>query len=681
MAVVAVDREGQITTWNRAAERMFGWELPEVIGSLLPVVPSSRREEHETLLRQTFAGETINGHETVRVNRNGELFPVSLSVAPVRDDNQHLSGAIAVLEDITERKRIELELKEKTAVLSTVTHSLNTLLDSGDWNAASQHLLAFAVRQSGSEFGFLGVALQHNVLRVFAQDAIAWDIRLSDPLPADAVPVRRTNDADSGHLNQLLTEVVTQGSADSGNSLMWALNLEGLTTGLPAIRSFLGVPIFKGKQAVGLIGIANRLGGYTGGELSSLETMFQAIGVLYDNYRRDLDHRALEEQQEKLEGQVRQSQKMEVLGRLAGGVAHDFNHLLMVLGGCSEFLDRSLPKESPARIYLDQIQRTTEKASAITKQLLAFSRKQVVEFRPTDLHESLTDSEFMLPRLLGSDIELTFRHEAKRSWILADPAQLEQVVANLAINARDAMPTGGRLTISTRNATNPPEDLADPARLPRGWVLLEVADTGTGMDEKTRAQIFEPFFTTKPGGKGTGLGLATVYGIVKQSHGHIHVNSSLGRGSIFELYFPVIDAPPPVPVVAKPLETSEESGSGVTVLIADDEAALRQAVVQILRTTGYKVLEAQTSSEALEMAQGYAGEIDVLLTDIVMPGLRGTELARRVAKIHPEIRVMYMSGYAEGFQDSPLPENSIFLQKPFRFATLLEQLKLVRRRF
>ena len=209
---------------------------------------------------------------------------------------------------------------------------------------------------------------------------------------------------------------------------------------------------------------------------------------------------------------------------------------------------------------------------------------------------------------------------------------------------------------------------------------MEVADTGTGMDAATRARIFEPFFTTKPDGKGTGLGLATVYGIVKQSRGHIHVDSTPGAGTRFKVAFPVTDAPPAAPALPKQPVISEESGSGATVLIADDEAALRQAVVQILRTNGYKVLEAQTSPEALEMAQGYSGTLDVLLTDIVMPGLRGTELARRVAKAHPEVQVIYMSGYAEGFQESPLPENSIFLQKPFRFATLLEQLKLVRRR-
>jgi signal transduction histidine kinase/CheY-like chemotaxis protein len=407
----------------------------------------------------------------------------------------------------------------------------------------------------------------------------------------------------------------------------------------------------------------------------------KATGVLYDSYRQNLRRKGLEEEQKRLESQVRQSQKMEVLGRLAGGVAHDFNNMLMVLGGCSELLDRSLPSESPARMYLDQIQRTTEKAAAITKQLLAFSRKQVVEFRLMDLHEALSESEFMLPRLLGSDIELTFHHSATQSWILSDPSQIEQVVANLAINSRDAMPQGGPLAISTRNTTRPPEDSVHVSSNNEGnWLVLEVADTGLGMDEKTRTQIFEPFFTTKPAGKGTGLGLATVYGIVKQSNGFIRVDTAPAKGTRFEIYFPTATPPPSFTQNAPSKEMSDSNGSGETILVADDETALRHAVVEILRSSGYKALEAQTATEALEMANQHAGKLDILLTDVVMPGLRGPELARRVTQTHPDIRVVYMSGYAEGFPETQLPENSAFLQKPFRFATLLEQLKLIRRK-
>ena len=377
----------------------------------------------------------------------------------------------------------------------------------------------------------------------------------------------------------------------------------------------------------------------------------------------------------RLEAQVRQVQKMEVLGRLAGGVAHDFNNLLMVLGGCSELLDKSLPEESRARVYLDQIQRTTEKATAITRQLLAFSRKQVLEVRPMDLHAALAASEFMLPRLLGSDIDLTFRQGATHSWILSDPSQIEQIIMNLAVNSRDAMPEGGRLSISTRNADSVPGGAEN-----RNWVVLEVEDTGTGMDDSTRARIFEPFFTTKLDGRGSGLGLATVYGIVKQSGANIHVESKVGQGTRFEISFPATEVHVKAQADAPPGTNASDSEIDATILVADDEPALRQAIVEILRGSGYKVLEADSSMQALEIARQHLAHLDILLTDIVMPGLRGPELAHRVAKIHPEVQIVYMSGYAEGLPEAQLPENATFLQKPFRFATLLQQLKLVRRR-
>ena len=379
-----------------------------------------------------------------------------------------------------------------------------------------------------------------------------------------------------------------------------------------------------------------------------------------------------------LTSQIRQAQKLEVLGRLAGGVAHDFNNMLMVLDGSTELLDRSLPTSSNARIYLDQIQRTSAKAAAITKQLLAFSRKQIVEFRSMDLHAALAETEFMLPRLLGSDIELSFHHNAAQSWIRSDPGQIEQVVANLAINARDAMPSGGRLTISTRNESRAPhrENGGSSHSL---WVVLEVADNGSGMDEKTRAQIFEPFFTTKPQGKGTGLGLSTVYGIVSQSHGYIQVHSAPGQGTRFEIFFPVDDSPRNGEA-HKPAAEHAESTPHATILLADDEAALRRAVAEILRQTGYTVFEADTALDALELAKSHAGEIEILLTDIVMPGLRGTELAAQVRMLRPGIKVIYMSGYAEGISETQLPDDAQYLQKPFRFATLLNMLRITLRK-
>jgi PAS domain S-box-containing protein len=679
MPVISSDLDGNVTAWNPAAERVFGWRAEEVLGKPAEIVPQDKAHEITELSQKTVSGEVTLGLETIRVNRQGLRFPASVSSAPVFDEDGTVSGTVRVIEDISERKKTELELREKSAVLTAVTQALTDFLDSGNWSAASQHLLRFAIQQTQSEYGFLGVILEGPVLRVLAHDGVTWDLKLNRALYEE----KMRQQAEVGyfeltHIHNLLGEVIGKGEPVISNSPKSDPRSGGMPAGHPPMHAFLGVPIFKGQQAVGLIGVANRPDGYTGQEVRYLETMSQATGVLYDNYRQSLRHIALEAQREKLEAQVRQAQKMEVLGRLAGGVAHDFNNLLMVMGGSSELLERLLPKDSTARVYLDQIQRTTEKAAAITRQLLAFSRKQVLEIRAMDLHAALTASEFMLPRLLGSDIELTFRHEASNSWILSDPAQIEQVIMNLAVNSRDAMPEGGRLTVSTRNVEGPLEG-GDSAEN-QAWVVLEVDDTGTGMDEQTRARIFEPFFTTKPDGKGTGLGLATVYGIVKQIGGHIHVESTPGQGTRFEIYFPVTEARAAAKTSDSPAASVTEAGIDATILIADDESALRQALVEVLRSNGYKVLEAETSIEALEMARRHQGQLDILLTDIVMPGLRGPELARRVASAHPEVQIVYMSGYAEGLPEAQLPENSTFLQKPFRFATLLEQLKLVRRK-
>ena len=682
MAVISTDRNGKITAWNPAAAKIFGGPSGNVAGDILSLAPPDKREEQDELFRKTLAGTVTSGLETLRVNRAGETIAVSISTAPLVDENGVLTGVMGVIQDISERKRIEQELKEKTAVLSTVTLALNTYLEAGDWSAASQPLLSFAIQKTESTCGFLGVVLEGSILRVLAHDGLVWDASLNREMYEEKILQHQTRGYfEVEHLHNLLGEIITSGASVVANSPQTDPRSGGLPLGHPGFSSFLGVPIFKGSEIVGLIAVANRAAGYSERDANYLLTLSHATGVLYDSYRQNLKRTALEEERKALESQMLQSQKMEVLGRLAGGVAHDFNNMLMVLGGCAELLDRSLPGDSPARIYLDQIQRTTEKASAITKQLLAFGRKHVMELRPMDLHQALTESEFMLPRLLGSDIELTFRHGAVKSWILSDLTQIEQVIANLAINSRDAMPQGGHLAISTRNVSTVPGAGTDAIALPGDWVILEVRDDGCGMDEETSAQIFEPFFTTKSAGKGTGLGLATVYGVVKQSNGHIRVESSPGAGTCFELYFPVVEQAHVESASCGSHTSAEAKTDGkATILVADDEAALRHAVAEFLRASGYMVLEAKTALHAVEIARNQQGRLDILLTDIVMPELRGTELAKRISEIRSDIRVIYMSGYADESQGGQLPANSVFLQKPFRFATLLEQLRLIERK-
>ena len=683
MAVVGTDCEGRVTSWNPSAEKIFGWTQEEIRGTRALTVPEDKKEEQFALLERTLKGQVTTGFESERINRAGERFPVSISTAPLRDEAGRLTGIMATIEDIRERKRIERELNEKSATLAAVTHALNSFLESGDWSAASKHLLAHTLQQTKSESGFLGVLLDGPILRVLAHDGLAWDPGVNCQL-YDAKLKQQAAQGffDVSYQKNLLGEVISRGQTVVSNQPSSDPRSGGLPPGHPAVRSFLGVPIFKGSNVAGLIALANRPGGYTGEEMRSLEAMSQATGVLYDHYRQHLKRTQLEEQRSHLEGEFRQEQKMEVLGQLSGGIAHDFNNMLMVLSGSTELLERTLPAQSAASPYVEQIRRTIEKAAAITRQLLAFSRKQVLDAKPTDLHEILTDCEFMLPRLLGSDVQLAFQHQAARSWIRADAAQIEQVIANLAINARDAMPGGGSLTISTRNTFALPEGPGSngdgPA--PSGWVVLEVKDTGCGMDEETRSHIFEPFFTTKPLGKGTGLGLSTVYGIVCQFGGHIYLESHPGMGSRFQLFFPVHDSPAESRPAATRASLVAEGSDRLTVLLADDEISLRAAIAEYLRSAGHVVLESNGPHEAIELARSHSGGIDVLLTDVVMPGIRGTELAQQVREFRPNIHVIYISGYAQSLPEAQIPPGADFLQKPFRFASLAEKLKLVSRK-
>jgi len=562
MAVVGTDCEGRITSWNPAAEDIFGYAEKEIVGTVAMTLPQDTVQQQFALLERTLGGQVIKGFETFRVNRAGKRFPESISTAPLRDDDGKQMGIMATIEDISDRKRIEQELNDKTVTLAAVTDALNSYLESGDWGIASKKLLLHALKQTQSKCGLLGVVLDTPNLRILAHEGAIWDSEANRQL----YEAKLSQQAAQGYFDleyhgNLFGEIINKGETVVSNEPSNDARSGRMPPGHQRLCSLLGVPIFKGNTVVGVIAVANRPGGYTGEDSRSLETISQATGVLYDNYRQELKRRQLEEQRSRLEGEFRQAQKMEVLGQLAGGIAHDFNNMLMVLSGSTELLEKLLAKGSQADRYVEQIKRTVEKAAAITKQLLAFSRKQVLEIAPIDLHEVLTDSEFMLPRLLGSDIQLTFQHQAAHSWIRADAAQLEQVIANLAINGRDAMPGGGSLTISTRNAFSLPEGIAPDAdnAAESGWVVLEVCDTGSGMSEETRAHIFEPFFTTKPAGKGTGLGLPTVYGIVCQVGGHITVDSKPGEGTRFQLYFPARNPKEQTPahLRAWPLEEAE----------------------------------------------------------------------------------------------------------------------------
>jgi signal transduction histidine kinase len=378
------------------------------------------------------------------------------------------------------------------------------------------------------------------------------------------------------------------------------------------------------------------------------------------------------------EEQLRQVQKIEAVGRLAAGVAHDFNNILTAITGHSELLLRQLDADDPRRKNAEQIEKAAYRAAALTRQLLIFSRKQVIEPRVLKLNAVILNLEKMLRRLIGEDIEFCTLLDPAAGHIKADPGQIEQVIMNLAVNARDAMPTGGKLTVTTANTTLDQNHLKNFPDMGAGdYVMLAIADTGTGMSEEVKAHLFEPFFTTKPSGKGTGLGLATCFGIVKQNTGHINVHSELGRGTTFKIYFPQVQSalePPRAHITP-----TEAAGGNETVLLVEDEPVVRELAVATLREKGYTVVEAVNGEEGLRLARQHDGKIDLVLTDVVMPVMGGKEMADALRTSHPDTKVLFTSGYTEDAMGhhGVLRPGIVFLQKPYLTAVLARKVREV----
>lgn len=643
-AVVRMDARGLIIGWNAQAAAMFGWSAAEAIGRQLAdtIIPPRSRDAHDRGVAHFVAtGEgPILGRriEIDALHRDGHEFPVELAIIPLETaGGWHFS---AFVRDITARRQAD-----------RVQQAIYRIAQAANTPAGLPELLrdVHAIVGQLLPAKNLYVALhdrQRNML------TFPYWVDEHDPVP-DPYPLGRGL---TEYVLRTGEPLLTNNEVDS--DLMRRGEVE--VTGAPSL-DWIGVPLRVQGSIIGVLVVQTYSPGERYGEREKDILQFVSTQIAMA-----IDRKRAEEELRLGETQLRQSQKMEAVGQLAGGIAHDFNNLLTAITGYSDLLLEDLAPNDPRRLDIDEIRAAARRAASLTQQLLAFSRKQVLQPRVLSLNEVVTNAEKLLRRLIGEDIALQTRLDPAIGAIMADPAQLEQVIVNLAVNARDAMPNGGRLVLGTANVTFDAAGAAGDAVVPAGaYVQLTVSDTGMGMDDETKARLFEPFYTTKGPGKGTGLGLSTVYGIVKQSGGFIWVNSEPARGTTFDMCLPRVDAA--VEELTTTARAQDVPRGTETILLVEDEPALRTVARRALERQGYVVLEAADADTALGLASRHHGPLDLLVTDVVMPGGSGPELATRLVAARPHVKVLYMSGYTDEaiVHHGVLEAGVAYLGKPF----------------
>ena len=623
-AIVAVDSSGTILQVNTQALELFGYSHSELIGQKVELlVPDSYRGQHHHH-RQAYAEQPKTRRMGASLDlygrrRNGSEFPVEISLSPVSTNRGKF--ILSAIRDISDRKRVDEELRRATEELHR-----RTAEQLGEYRARLASIV------DSSEDAIIGKDLDgtitswnrgaENIYGYTPEEAMGKNISLLAPSDRpDEIPGILAKIGRGETVEHLESVRVTK----DGRHLNVSITVSPLRDA-------------KG-DVVGASAIA-----------------------------RDITA------QRRAESQLNTAQKMEAIGRLAGGVAHDFNNILGIIGACSEFLrDRIDPSAEPAQ-YVENIKQAIERGSSLTRQLLSFSRSTAVKPQLLDLNERLKDVGKLLRPLMGDDVEIMIVSKSPAAVVEADPGHLDQIVVNLAVNARDAMPRGGKFILETGTARFDEAFAQQHQNMaPGNYVVLAVSDTGSGMDSPTAARIFEPFFTTKGPGKGTGLGLATVYGIVKQSAGHIFVYSEVGHGTTFKIYLPNADHKIGLGSRAE-AETLAPDAKSATILLVEDDEIMRRLTRQLLEELGYAVVEANDGKAALEWVRSNPGRIDLVLTDVIMRNMSGPELVKELSGSNPGLKVVFMSGYTgELIAEREVLERGItLLEKPFSRNALLK---------
>lgn len=647
--IITMDHEGLVVDWNPAAETTFGYSQKEVTGKCMAdfIIPPHLREQHRQGLARYLASGTgrVLGQrlELSAQRRDGLEFPIELTITRIESKGPPMFTGY--LRDITVRRRAENRLSAQYAVTRALAES-NTISE------GASKILQAVCESLGWEYGSLWtVDRAANVLRC----SQVWQ--------------------DSGADTDVFKTASRQFTFAPGKGLPGRVWQEGEPAWIADVADDVNFPRFAVAAKAGLhggcafpirlrseiLGVVEFLSRSIREPDPDLLAMMVTIGSQIGQF---IERKRVEEALNHSEAQLRQSQKLEAIGQLAGGVAHDFNNLLTVIGGYSSILLNKLPPDSPHRSNVEEIKKAGDRAGALTRQLLAFSRKQILQPKVLDLNVVVADMEKMVRRLIGEDIDLLAITTATLGKVKADPGQIEQVLMNLIVNARDAMPQGGKLTVQTSNVVLSKEHAQRHEIEPGRYVMLAVSDNGCGMDADLQNRIFDPFFTTKDSGKGTGLGLATVYGIVKQSGGNVWVYSELGKGTTFKIYLPRVDHVDEAEEEAtlQPIPHGTE-----TVLMVEDEDQVRAILQHILEEQGYHVLAAANGLEALSFSKDPDRDIQLVITDVVMPHMSGRELAERLLEVRPNLPVLFMSGYTDDaiVHHGLLDEKLNFIQKPF----------------
>lgn len=621
VAILAMDLDGKLLTWNPAAERIFGWTTDEVMGRPVPTVPRQEVGAFQNLLEKVREGETLRQMELSQLRKDGSPVLVSVSASPIRTEDGRVVGIMSAMADITEQRRAERVLAEERALHFKIMETSPVGITVLDPNGSIVFANPFAEE-------LLGLTLDEITQRSY--NAPDWTITdlAGGPFPDDELPFRRVMDT--------------------------------------------GRPVFDVRHGIGKQGQRRTLLSVNAAPLKGEAGEITGVVAVIEDITEQIAH---QEEREQMEVQLRQAQRMEAVGRLAGGVAHDFNNMLAVILGSAEMALATITPEDPLFQDLTNIHSSAARSAELTRQLLAFSRKQVIRPRATNLNRLLRDQEKILQRLMGEEIHLRLEL-ARDLWpTYIDVSQVDQILTNLLVNSRDAIRGTGTITIATGNVHVEAGRRRDDFPIEEGpYVLLSVQDTGEGIDEATLEHIFEPFFTTKGQGEGTGLGLATVYGIVKQNGGFIDVASHLKKGTTFSIYLPRHDRDPEEE--AQVAGAAPEPGSE-TILVVEDEEMVGALAHRFLESQGYRVFLDLTPGEALARVRSMDEPIHLLVTDVVLPEMSGKELQAAIRALRPDIKVLYMSGYSSDIiaERGILDTGVNFIEKPFSTGALGRQVR------